>query len=177
MIKLKTEIPKSAPSTQEFMKSFNDVGKRLAKRVHRSYDDLTSDWRGDYARGDIDAPVIFNEKISQNKERTLVEVKTDSDKYRYVDLGTEAHPIKARPDNPTGVLVFSSQFTPRTSVKSLTTKSGGKSGPLIFTTTVDHPGVEARHFEHPIIIEQTPVVTKELMRALGDNLKVGTEIL
>jgi len=176
LIKLKTEIPKSVPSTQEFMKSFNDVGKRLAKRVHRSYDDLTSDWRGDYARGDIDAPVIFGEKISQNKERTLVEVKTDSDKYRYVDLGTERHDISPR--SPDGVLVFGSQFTPRTSVKSLATKSGGKSGSLIFTAYVkDHPGVKARHFEHPIIIEQTPIVTKELKKALGDNLRVGTEIL
>ena len=180
MPKVKVKVPVSTISADRLKKSLTEIGKRLATRVNQTYYELTSDWRTDYARGEIDAPVVFTKKITWTHKGMTVEVKTDSLKYRFVDLGTEPHPIdpKPYPENPHGYLVFPEFFEPRTYVQSLEKNpSGGKDwdGPTIWTRHVDHPGSEGRDFEHPIYVEQTPIIIDELRRVLGDNMKVETE--
>jgi hypothetical protein len=175
---MKVKMPKgSVISKKDFLDASEKTARDLGKRVHRAYNELTSDWRTDYARGEIDAPVVFEESVRRSSDRITLTVKTDSDKYRYVDLGTEKHPIPPRPDNPTGMLMFPAEFTPRTAVKSLEKRSGGKKwkGPWTTTPYVMHPGNDARHFEVPIIEEQIPIVMKEWIVNVRKAIKIQTE--
>jgi hypothetical protein len=155
--------------------AFKKTGKDLAKRVHKTYDELVSDWKDDGQR-EIDVRPEFHEKVTLTTGKMIVSVKTDSEKYRYVDLGTEPHTIEPRPDNPTGMLVFPSGYTARTRVRSLQTRGGGKHGPLTVTPIVpEHPGNEAREFEVPINKEQTPLVIDDLKKNLSKQIQIETE--
>ena len=177
MVKMKVKMPKGAVIKQkDFLDASEKTARDLGKRVHRAYNELTSDWRTDGKRP-IDVPVIFEERVSRGSNRITLTVKTDSEKYRYVDLGTEAHPIDPRPENPTGLLKFPSEFTPRTSVRSLSKRNGGKnwSGPWTITPHVEHLGNDARHFEAPIIEEQIPIVKKEWVINVKKAIKIETE--
>jgi len=103
-----------------------------------------------------------------------VEVKTDSLKYRYVDLGTEPHPITPRPSNKSGMLVFGSTFKARTKPGVLRTGDGGKSGMTVFTPYVKHPGIkEPRNFEATIDKEQIPLIKEDLR----ETFKILTPLL
>jgi len=172
LIKFKATLPKGKIGNID--KAFDTAGKDLAKRVHKTYDNLVSDWRDDGAR-DIDVKPVFDESVSKKSKGLLVEVKTNNLKYRFVDLGTPPHEIAPKPDNPSGLLTFPSGFTPRTTVKSLQKRTGGKSGPLIFTPHVDHPGSEGRNFEAPIIEEETPIVIADLKKYIKKELRVEVE--
>lgn len=173
MIKLKVILPKAKKITVD--KAVKSAAKDLTKRVHNTYRKLVSDWRDDGAR-DIDVKPEFDESVTKKSDGVLAEVKTDSLKYRFVDLGTKRHNIDPRPDNPTGLLTFPKGFTPRTTVRSLGKSSGGKDyqGPWITTPSVKHPGSDARHFEAPIIEEQTPLVIADLRKYIKAELKVDT---
>lgn len=175
-LRVKITIPKIDATEEEIDESFKKVARKLAWRVHRTYDELTSDWRKDGAR-DIDVPVVFNPKITKKAKGILVEVKTESLKYRYVDLGTKSHTITPRPDNKLGLLIFPSEYKPKTSVKSLNKVEGGKdmSSPWLFVKRVEHPGNEGRDFESPIIDEQKPKVIKDLKDSLDNIIKIETE--
>lgn len=175
MLRIKATLPKVDKALkQKTEKAFESSAKNLAKRVHNTYDELVADWRDDRDR-DIDVRPEFDESISKKPKGILVEVKTSNLKYRFVDLGTGEHPIDPRPNNPTGLLIFPRNFTPRTTVGSLQKRSGGKSGPLVFTPHVEHPGNKARNFELPIIEEQKPLITKDFYKNMGKALKVETE--
>jgi hypothetical protein len=178
MVKMKVKMPKGATiKKKDFLDASEKTARDLGKRVHRAYGELTSDWRTDGARP-IDVPVIFEERVSRSSDRVTVTVKTDSLKYRFVDLGTEPHPIEPRPENLTGLLKFPSEFTPRTTVKSLAKKDGGKNwgGTWTMTPHVEHPGIkEPRHFEVPIIKEQIPIVKKEWVINIKNVIKIDTE--
>jgi hypothetical protein len=167
LIKFKVKLPSSEKYNGD--KVLRDIGSKLAKRVHNTYTELTGDWKQDGQR-EIDTPVNFQEKITKDSNGMLVEVKTDSLKYRYVDLGTEAHPIEPRPNNARGLLVFSSKFTPRTKPGDLKTGSGGKDtgSPTVFTPYVNHPGIkEPRNFEAAINQEQMPIIMDDLKAGLS----------
>lgn len=181
MIRLKAEVPKV--NKADFNKALRDIGDRLAKRVHKTYDELVVNWRNDRDR-DIDVRPLFVEKITVSARGMKVEVKTDSLKYRFVDLGTRPHEINPRPENKYGLLIFPKEFTPKTTPQVLGYDSGaGKNwdGPFIRTPHVEeHPGIkEPRMFEIPIIEEQIPIVTRDIVSTLSVKLKklVETETL
>ena len=176
MLRVRAILPKESKELKRKVdKAFRYSIKKLATRVNKTYDELVSDWRDDRDR-EIDVRPEFKQSFSKKRNGWLLEVKTDSEKYRYVDLGTDRHDIPPRPDNPTGLLVFPRNFTPRTTVGSLQKRSGGKSGPLVFTPYVkDHPGNKARNFEAPIIKEQIPLVLKDLRKGLKKAMVVETE--
>jgi hypothetical protein len=173
LIKLKVTVPKA--KFKNLDKAFTDAGKDLAKRVHKTYDELVADWKDDRKR-EIDVRPSFDETVRKTTAGVRVEVKTDSKKYRYVDLGTDPHPITA--NNPSGLLKFPRGYTPKTQVRSLSVNSsGGKhmSGPWAMTPEVKHPGNDARQFEAPIIEEQKPLVIIDLKKYIKSELKVETE--
>lgn len=164
MIRMRVTVPKvNTPNLQQAIRT---AATNLGKRVHKQYDDLTGQWND---------PPQFDEKVNVRATRTIVEVKTLNNKYRWVDLGTSPHPIDPRPENTTGLLVFQAGYTPSTTPRSLKTRSSSRSGPTIFTPHVDHPGSEPRHFEVPIAKEQKPLVKDELIKLIKNNLKIGTE--
>jgi hypothetical protein len=177
LIKLKVTVPKSKFTEKDLEDGFKQTGKDLAKRVHKTYNELVADWKDDRKR-EIDVRPEFTESVTRKGGGILVEVKTDSEKYRYVDLGTEAHTITARPENPSGLLRFPRGYTPKTQVRSLSVNaSGGKhmSGLWAIAKEVEHPGNKARQFEAPIIEEQKPIVVVDLKKYLKDKIKVETE--
>ena len=179
MIKFMVTVPNSSISETALKSAVKKIGRNLAKRVHQTYDDLVSDWKDDGGRDGLDSKPEFVEKITQTSNKMVVSVKTDSLKYKYVDLGTDPHPIDPRPENTSGLLVFpSGEYTPRTRVGSLQTRSGGKdwNSPMVFTGHVErHPGNEARNFEKPINEEQIPLVIEDAKKELGKQIKIETE--
>lgn len=178
-LRVVARMPKGSPiSEKDLLDACHKTAKNLGTRVKRTYAELTSDWRTDGERP-IDVPVVFNKKTTRLTHRIRVEVKTDSLKYKYVDLGTESHPIDPKPDNPTGLLKFPSEYSPRTSVKSLKTKRGGKNwgGPWTITPHVEHPGNKGRQFEVPIIAEQIPIIRRELINNISKKIKFNLEEL
>ena len=155
----------------KYYNGLRSVGRNLARRVNKTYDELVEDWRNDGKR-DIDVRPSFERTIYQSSGWMEVHVKTDSLKYRYVDLGTKQHPIVPRPENTLGLLIFPKEYTPRTTVGSLEKREGGKNlaGPWVYTNYVDHPGNEPRNFELPIIEEQKPLVLDELQEFLSKTV-------
>lgn len=164
MLKIKARLPVPQKKSAVFEKMLTDVGGKLAGRVQETYKELTGNWKQDGERP-IDTPVVFKEKLTRKTGGLLVEVKTNSLKYRYVDLGTESHDITPRPDNPTGLLKFPQEFRPRTQPKVLKMRQGGKNwgGPWMTMTHVVHPGIkEPRNFEETINREQLLPTYKDL---------------
>lgn len=163
MIRIKARMPVPKKRTGDFERMLKDVGGKLADRVSDTYEELTGDWKQDGERP-IDTPVIFQKELTRDSGGLLVEVKTNSLKYRYVDLGTEPHPIYPKQEG--GLLVFPSKYTPRTKPGVLKTGSGGKdySSPIIFTRYVKrHPGIkEPRNFEEKINKQQKFRTYKDL---------------
>ncbi len=184
MIRLKARVPKARRAKREsFNNALKGVGDELAKRVHKTYGELVADWR--VGGRDIDTRPVFVKKITLDSRGMKVEVKTDSLKYRFVNLGTKEHEITPRADNPHGMLIFPSEFTPRTTPQTLDyDPDAGKNweGPIVVAPHVYHPGIkEPRMFEIPIIEEQTPLVMSDLKmtlsKRLGKLVTIETETL
>jgi len=151
-LQFKVTMPSdSGFAQQKFMNRMRQIGNKLADRVHHTYGELTTYWH--------DVPQ-FTKNVQVSPNEMIVKVQTTNLKYRFVDLGTKAHPIT--PKNAP-MLVFPLKYTSVTKVESLHTRHGGKdyNGPWIHTDHVEHKGTQARNFEKPINEEQIPLVQKD----------------
>ena len=141
------------------------MGNELAKRVDETYkNEVMASW---------DKQIPFVKDVSATQKLTKVEVKTGVEFYRYLTRGTDKkdYPIPLTP----GFLRYQVDFTPKTTVGSLRSTPGGKSGPYITKTQVTHPGVEAREYEKLIIEEQTPWIVEYFTDILRSSIKVSND--
>lgn len=167
MIKFKAKVPSSKFRSSTFVSDMRKMGNELAKRVNETYtNEVMATW---------ESKAPFIKEVSATQNLTKVEVKTDSNVYRYLTRGTKEHPISPRPENTRGLLVFQKDFTPKTTVGSLRSKSGGKSGPWAFRKEVMHPGTEARNYESLIIEEQTPWILERFAKTLRESIELRSE--
>ena len=162
MIRMRVSVPKIQDSKAHLDMAIRSVAYSLNSRVGKTYNDLTGSWE--------DKPE-FDMKVTTRGNVTTSEVKTGNAKYIWVDLGTKAHAIDPKPTNPHGFLVFRKGYKAGTKPRSLSSSKPKRSGDLVFTRHVEHPGSEARHFEIPIYEEQKPIIVKELQKALGDHIR------
>lgn len=87
------------------------------------------------------------------------DVYTDDKVYMYLNNGTSAHNIS--PGGLGGVMQFKTGYTPKTSVGSLNSNSGGASGNFAYSKGHMVSGIEDRHFDKEVI--------KELDKYVKDN--------
>jgi hypothetical protein len=88
---------------------------------------------------------------------------TDSEIYKYVDLGTRPHIIEPR--GAGYPLRFQSAYTAKTTPGVIGSQAGGPSGPFVSAYRVRHPGTKARRFSEMILQE---------VRQLGYKMFVKT---
>lgn len=170
MIKFKVKVPKSKFRSSTFVSDMRKMGNEIAKRVNETYaNEVMATW---------EKPAEFVEDVSATQSLTKVEVKTDAEFYRFLTRGTSGpYPISPRPDNPTGLLKFATEFTPKTTVGTLRSRAGGKNpaGPWYVGGTVEHPGIKARNYESLIIEEQTPWIREYFADVLKSSIELRSE--
>lgn len=91
------------------------------------------------------------------------QVFTVNEIYGYVVRGTKPHTITAR---RAPALRFQSGFTSKTIPRKISSRRGGRSGPMVSAKTVHHPGTEARDFDTVIAEKLKPVLAKEIRKAI-----------
>ena len=164
MIRVKVKVPSAKFNKTSFVSSMRKMGNELATRVKGTYDNEVMDtW---------ESKANFVKDVKASQALTSVKVKTDSNVYRYLTRGTEPHTIEPKEDNPTGLLSYQVDFTPKTIVGTLKSKPGGKSGAYISVPIVEHPGNEARNYEELIIDEQLPWIRDYFTKVLLSTIEV-----
>jgi hypothetical protein len=153
------------------------VGKGLAKKYQelaRKMPSLVDDTMRSIAE---DAKSDFEKTTEtwKNKPRFDVvkqtrsyNVTTQDAVYAYVDKGTKPHRI--RPVNA-NVLAFQGGYQAKTTPRVIASRSGGPSGPVVFSVGVMHPGTEARQFTKTILDKWQKKVAPTMRIALKGGLE------
>jgi len=89
--------------------------------------------------------------------------------YEWVDFGTPPHiitpkasgyPLRFRWGGP-------GSYKPSSRQRIIQSKRHSQSGGIYTTMSVNHPGVEARHFDETIAKEYEPIFRKDIQDAIG----------
>jgi len=96
-------------------------------------------------------------------QRLKAEVFTVDEIYWYVVRGTKAHTITPK---RAPALRFQTGFTSKTIPRKITSRRGGRSGPVVSAKVVHHPGTKARDFDIVIAKQLQPVLEKEVRKAI-----------
>ncbi len=80
----------------------------------------------------------------------------------WLDEGTKPHIIQAK-NAP--FLVFRTNFTPKTKVKSFSSSAGSIKPPWRQTKKVKHPGIDAREWSMEIVKKRSKPFSKALNKA------------
>jgi hypothetical protein len=83
-------------------------------------------------------------------------------KWGWLDEGTEAHIIKAK-NVPN--LIFRTNFTAKTKVKTFSSGAGSISPPWRKAKQVKHPGIDAREWSEEIVKRRKKPFTKAILKA------------
>ena len=130
---------------------------KVRRVVKEALDDVSSDVLRDF----VETTESWNHKPVFQRRATVdgVEVYTDDEIFRFVDLGTKPHDIYPR-NAPR--LRFQSQYTAKTTPGNIASRSGGKSGPFVFAKKVRHPGFEGRKFTETIMRRRQALLKKRI---------------
>lgn len=118
-----------------------DVQEDVANKMLADYQAIVATW---------ETEVRFQKYTYVNPNDIIVAVFTDSQTFGWVNDGTAAHAIAPR---RAPAIAYPQNFTPKTRPRTLTSRPGGKSGPYKRWPTgvaVNHPGIEARHFDKAV---------------------------
>jgi hypothetical protein len=83
-------------------------------------------------------------------------------KWVWLDEGTKPHPIVAK-NAPN--LVFRTNFSPKTKVKTFSSSAGSISPPWRAVKKVDHPGIDAREWSKEIVKRRKKRFTNSIIKA------------
>jgi hypothetical protein len=127
--------------------------KSMGNQVKTHYQTTVSTWA---------TKPTFKVTIQQQKGLTRFSVGTTEPRYIGIDKGTgkwgsSKRSYIIRPRNPNGVLVFRSQYISATKpnsgtggINTLRPTTASRSGELVFTKQVTHPGIKPRFFTRRI---------------------------
>lgn len=135
-IRLEAVIPKSAPDTREYEREVRNAVRTTGNEIGDDLEKTTETWtsRPTFTRFFRDRPPSAG-------------AFTESDVYGYLNEGVPPRIIRAK--NAT-MLRFQTEYTPKTQVKVLGSRAGGKSGPWTSKKEVNWPGIEARKWDEAI---------------------------
>lgn len=103
----------------------------------------------------------FEIKSNGDWERVIY---TQSEIYGYVDKGTRPHRIEPRNASR---LAFQSGYTAKTTPRVIASRQGGKSGNVVYSYGVNHPGFEGREFSDTIGNKWAKEWPRQLDRAIA----------
>lgn len=131
--------------------------RRLGTETRRKYAQTYATWQHE---------PHFEQKVSltRSSREGGVEVWTDDEQYGYVENGTSPHPIV--PHNPSGLLTYQRDFTPKTTPRVIGSSAGGKSGRWTRRRAVKHPGNKACEFSSVICDQMEPRLQEEVDAAI-----------
>ena len=106
-----------------------------------------------------------------------VHVITNDEIYRYVNDGTEPHPIFAGiytgRSNKKALWFGKGKYRPKTRVRVIGSTPGGPTGPKIARPYVQHPGTKARKFDETIQKKWTPRFKRLMEQAMSRAAKAS----
>jgi hypothetical protein len=140
MVKMTAIVPKKLLDSfrPALQKALTETGKGIEKDFQRT----TKTWQNKPA---------FTQEDHLSGDPMSTEVYTEDEVYGYVNSGTKPHVI--RPKTPGGRLAFQGTYTAKTSPGVIDAKGGGKSGAMVYSQGVQHPGTDAREFDKAIAKE------------------------
>lgn len=102
------------------------------------------------------------------KDRRGYRVFTKDDIYRFVDLGTRPHIIRAKRAK---VLAFQGGYAAKTRPGVIGSTGGGPSGGMQYAAEVHHPGTKARRFTKIIYAKHQKTTGPRIQRAIKRGLE------
>lgn len=133
-------VPKGAMFDIEKFKYRNRVSStKVAKEAKRLFDSTTRSWSR--------RPKFY---IKDSYGSDFIEIGTDDELYAMINDGVPAHVIIAR-GGRRGVMSFQREYSAKTSPRVIGSRSGGKSGNVVTTNFVWHPGIDPREFADEIM--------------------------
>ena len=124
--------------------------RTVARAVERDYKETVKTW---------ETKVEFETIVSLRGGKAEFLVGTNSKIYEYVDKGTKPHIIRPKKAK---MLRFQSGYSAKTTPGIISSSSGGRSGDIIYSKGVMHPGTKARKFSE--------VINKKYERKFKDEM-------
>ena len=138
---------------REAAKSLNDI----IKKAEREFGKTVATWKN--------KPDFKVDRATSSK--LVAAVSTMDEIYGYVVRGTRAHIITPK---RAPALRFQTGFTSKTMPRKITSRRGGRSGPMVSAKMVRHPGTQARDFD--IVIAE--MLQPELVKEVRNDIKKAT---
>ena len=120
-------------------------------------------------------PAEFDTKTrgsARSKKWIRTTTYTTNKKFGWADRGTRRRTIKPRPDNPSGLLVFPSGFTPSTVPGIIGSRISKTRGPLVFTPIVKGHKIKARKFTPTLKRRWEPIYQRRMRWANAQGAKL-----
>lgn len=138
--------------------------RRVARQLPNTLDEAVR-------QSALDAQAMFGATIATWKHQPTFEmqheatgrwgIKTDSEIYHWVDVGTPPHTIAAK---NVAYLKFTVPFSPKTKPRYITSFAGSRGDHWVSKRSVQHPGIRARQFSQ-IIAQRAQAPTANRLRA------------
>jgi len=151
MIRLKAIKPTNPFDVAAYRRARETALDTTAKWTKAEFEKTTATWKHKPAFA-IDSP--------SDSERVI---GTDDANYERMDEGTRPHVIVARGK----VLAFPSGHQAKTRPRVIGSTGGGRSGVMVFTPRVNHPGTEAREFSEVIGEQAETELAKQMQREIN----------
>lgn len=153
-IGFKAIVPKKPLWTGDVTAVLRGAVDKARKPIEEDLNAVTETWnhkvkfkvRWNTAGNNIEMTITTNDKV-----------------FIYVNDGTRPHVIQPRTARR---LVFQSGYTAKSTVGSLRSRRGGKSGPTVYAKLVHHPGNEARKFDELVAKKHKNLLQKEVDAAI-----------
>jgi hypothetical protein len=150
--------PKKLKVAQVRLNILNEL-RAEGRLVKREFEKTITTWKG--------AKPTFEIAIGLTGQDAIVLVgpagsKEGAQKWVWLDEGTKPHVIQAK-NVPN--LIFQTQFTPKTKVKTFSSGAGGSSPPWRATPKVNNPGIEARQWSVTVVKQRKKPFAKRIIKA------------
>lgn len=164
MIVWKPIKPKRLKDDAFRLEILNEV-RKTGRDIRKDFEKTTATWK---------RKPEFDIDISLTAPGPIVEVSTDNKIYRFVNDGTDPHPIFAgifTGKSNKKALAFFPSSTPKTAPGIIGSGSGSQSGDRVARPYVDHPGTKARNFDETIAKKWEKLFKRRMEAAMVKGAK------
>ena len=147
--KAKVIKPKRLKEKEMRLELLNGL-RTVARAVERDYKETVKTWK---------TKVEFETIVSLRGGKAEFLVGTNSKIYEYVDKGTKPHIIRPKRAQ---FLRFQTGYRAKTTPGIIGSSSGGRSGDIVYSQGVRHPGTKARKFSE--------IINKKYERKFKDEM-------